>query len=129
MEGPSRSVLQPIVALSTTEAEYIALSEAAKEGIWLKNLVSAFGINQASVRIRCDSSSALSLAANPTYHARSKHIDIRYQRIREMVVQGDIMLEKVPTKENKADGLTKVLPRDAHERCVEMLSLEDKSDL
>ncbi|KAH9648425.1 retrovirus-related pol polyprotein from transposon TNT 1-94-like protein [Citrus sinensis] len=73
-----KASLQSVVALSTTEAEYIALSEAVKEAIWLKGLVTELGLEQGSVNISCDSSSAIQLSKNPKYHERTKHVDINY---------------------------------------------------
>ena len=105
-----RSILQPITALSTTEAEYIRLTEATKEVIWLKGLLTEMGLTQEAIRVHCDSQSALLLAQNSVYHARTKHIDIRYHQIRELVEDGEVELVKVHTKENPADALTKVLP-------------------
>ena len=89
------------------------LTEAAKEAIWLKNLVTEMGLTQEAIRVHCDSQSALLLAQNLVYHARTKRIDIRYHRIRELVEDGEVELVKVHTKENPADALTKVLPRDS----------------
>lgn len=124
-----RSSLQPITALSTTEVEYIGLTEAAKEAIWLKGLLTEMGLTQEAIRVHCDSQSALLLAQNSVYHARTKHIDIRYHRIRELVEDGEVELVKVHTKENPADALTKVLPRDSFQRCVELIRLMDRVEL
>uniref|UniRef100_A0A2N9GSE2 CCHC-type domain-containing protein n=1 Tax=Fagus sylvatica TaxID=28930 RepID=A0A2N9GSE2_FAGSY len=102
-----KSTLQSIVAMSTTEAEYMAVAEAAKEALWLKGLVKELGLNQGGVQKYCDSQSAIYLAKNQVYHARTKHIDVRFHKIRELIVTGDIVLEKVHTSENAADMLTK----------------------
>src|SRR5215471_9169572 len=68
---------QPVVALSSTEAEFIARTHAAKEAQWLRNLLGEFrGILGNPITIHCDNQGAISLAKNSTYHARSKHIDI-----------------------------------------------------
>ena len=120
-----RSCLQPITALSTTEAEYIGITEAAKEALWLKGLMLEMGLDQNVVWIYSDSQSALMLAQNAVYHARMKHIDIRYHRIRELVEEGEVELVKVHTKENPADALTKVLPRDSFQKCVSLMQLMD----
>uniref|UniRef100_A0A2N9G4M2 CCHC-type domain-containing protein n=1 Tax=Fagus sylvatica TaxID=28930 RepID=A0A2N9G4M2_FAGSY len=89
-----KSTLQSIVAMSTTEAEYMAVAEAAKEALWLKGLVKELGLNQGGVQMHCDSQSAIYLAKNQVYHARTKHIDVRFHKIRELIVTGDIVLEK-----------------------------------
>jgi hypothetical protein len=73
-----KSTLQSIVAMSTTEAEYMAVAEAAKEALWLKGLVKELGLNQGGVQMHCDSQSTIYLAKNQVYHARTKHIDVRF---------------------------------------------------
>ena len=78
-----KAELQDIVALSTTEAEYMAAVEAAKEALWLQGLVDTFGVKQEEVKIHCDSQSVIHLAKDKRYHKRTKHIDVRYQNIRE----------------------------------------------
>ena len=80
-----KSSLQHVVALSTTEAEYLALTEAVKESFWLKGLAAEFRLGQKSVSIGCDSSSALCLAKHQVFHERSKHIDVRLYFIREKI--------------------------------------------
>lgn len=77
-----RSSLQPVVALSTTEAKYISLTEAAKEAIWLKGLLKEFGITQGPVQVWCDSQSAICLSKNAVFHERTKHMRVRYDFIR-----------------------------------------------
>ena len=77
-----KAELQETVALSTTEAEYIAAVEASKEELWLKSLVELFGVMQSSVLVHCDSQSAIHLAKDQRYHKRTKHIDVRYHKIR-----------------------------------------------
>ncbi|CAL2258919.1 unnamed protein product [Prunus armeniaca] len=104
-----RALLQPITALSTTEAEYIALAEAGKEAIWLNGLVSQMGITQDCVKLKCDSQSAIHLAKNQVFSGRSKHIEARYQRIRNWVESKEIWIEKIHTDDNAADFLTKIV--------------------
>lgn len=100
-------VVQLISALSTTKAKYMALMEASKEAIWLKRLAKEFGIAQNLVVIQSDSQSAICLVKNQVFHGRSKHIDVRYHRIRDWVYDGDIMVKKVHTTKNASDCLTK----------------------
>ena len=66
---------QSVVALSTTEAKYIATTHASKEEFWLQRLCSSMGLVQEAIRIDCDSQSAIFLAKNPAYHSKTKHID------------------------------------------------------
>ena len=106
-----RSTLQSTVALSTTEAEYMAVTEAFKEAIWLQGLIKDLGIVQKNVNIFCDSQSAICLAKNQVHHGRTKHIDVRFHFIREIIDEGNILLLKIQTAENPADMLTKVVSR------------------
>jgi hypothetical protein len=117
---------QQCVALSTAEAEYVAASEAAKEGIWLTHLHNQFNQPEdhlAAVTLYEDNEGCIKIGQNPELHPRTKHIDIRYHFLREHVTTGNINLEKIPGADQIADGLTKALPRDAHERFVEKMGL------
>jgi hypothetical protein len=76
---------QVVVALSTTEVEYMAATHASKEAVWLHRLCSRIGFEQQAMRINCDSQSAIFLEKNPTYHSRMKHIDVQYHFMRDMV--------------------------------------------
>ena len=105
-----KASLQPVVALSTTEAEYIALTEAVKEAKWPNGIVSELGLNQDTIPICCDSSSAIQLSKNSKYHERTKHVDIRLHFIREEIERGAIDVIKIFTEDNPADALTKPLP-------------------
>ena len=105
-----KSSLQPVVALSTTEAEYIALTEAAKEAIWLKDLINELGFKQEAVDIHCDSQSAMAFAKNAVHHERTNHIHRRFHFIRDTITDGETRILKISTVHNPADILTKVLP-------------------
>ena len=70
--------LQKCVKLSTTEAEYIAATEAGKEMILLKRFLQDLGLNQMEYIVYCDSQSAIDLSKNSMYHVRTKYIDVRY---------------------------------------------------
>jgi hypothetical protein len=118
-----KSTLQSIVAMSTIEVEYMAVAEAAKEALWLKGLVKVLGLNQSGVQMHCDSQSAIYLAKNQVYHARTKHIDVRFHKIRELIVTGDIVLEKVHTIENAADMLTKPVTTAKFKHCLDLTNV------
>lgn len=105
-----RSGLQHIVALSTTEAEYMALAEATKEALWLKGITSELGFIHKKVEIFSNSQSALCLARNSVFHERTKHIDVRLHFIRDVVADGSVVVSKIGTLENPADILTKSVP-------------------
>ncbi|KAE8728811.1 hypothetical protein F3Y22_tig00004072pilonHSYRG00246 [Hibiscus syriacus] len=101
-----------VVATSTTEAEYVAATQANKETIWLKMLLEELGHNQEYVSLFCDSQSALHLARNPSFHSRTKHIRVQYHFIREKVEEGTVDMQKIHTKDNIADFMTKAINAD-----------------
>ena len=76
-----QSRLQNCVSMSTTEAEYIAAAEACKEALWLARLVGDLGIRLEMPMLHCDSQSAIMLAKNPVFHAKTKHIAVKYHFI------------------------------------------------
>lgn len=118
-----QSRLQKCVALSTTEAEYIAAAETGKEMLWLKRYLQELGIKQKEYNVHCDSQSALDLSKNSMYHSRTKHIDIRYHWIREVMDRQLLRLVKIHTKENPADMLTKVVTREKLELCKNVVGM------
>ncbi|XP_038116805.1 secreted RxLR effector protein 161-like [Culex quinquefasciatus] len=101
---------QPTVALSTCEAEYMAVSAAVQEASWWRGISTLFGSNQ-PIEIRCDNQSCIAIAKNGGYNPRTKHIDIRHHYIRDSLEQGVVKLEYVSTDNQIADGLTKPLQR------------------
>jgi hypothetical protein len=107
-----RSKKQELVTLSTAEAEYVAATHAAKESIWLRRLTGEILPPDADpMTLHCDNQAAIKLAQDDNYHARTKHIDIRYHFIRDVVERKLIALEYCPTEDMTADILTKALPR------------------
>ena len=103
---------QEIVALSSCEAEFMAATEAAKQAIWLQELLSeVVGEECKKVTIRVDNRSAIALTKNPVFHGRSKHIHRRFHFIRECVENEQVEVDHVPGSEQKADILTKSLGR------------------
>jgi len=115
-----KSTLQSIVALSTTEAEYMAAAEAVKEAIWLKGLVAELSLVQLESTLRCDSQSAIHLMKNQRFHERTKHIDVRFHFIRDVVEEGTIKVVKVITDDNAADMLTKIVPLAKFAHCKDL---------
>ncbi|XP_052135136.1 secreted RxLR effector protein 161-like [Oryza glaberrima] len=107
-----QSVKQKVVALSSCEAEYIAATTAACQGVWLSQLLGE--INQEELdafKLLIDNKSAIALSKNPVFHERSKHIATRYHYIRERVEDGSVHVEFVGTEGQIADILTKALGR------------------
>lgn len=111
---------------ASTEAEYMALTEAAKEAVWLRNFLSELDIplHTDKIKIRVDNQSAIKLSVNPEFHARTKHIELRHHYVRELVEDGQVELEYINTKENIADMLTKGLPRPQHEYLIEAIGMK-----
>jgi hypothetical protein len=116
---------QSVVALSTTEAEYIAATHASKEAVWLQRLCSSMGLVQQAIRIDCDSQSAIFLAKNPAYHSKTKHIDVQYHFVRDMVEAKRVLLVKVDTLKNVADALTKSVSTQKFSWCRETMGVEE----
>lgn len=115
---------QPTVSLSSTEAEYMATREAAKEIIWLRRLLNDLGHPQREPTVIYEDNTATkSLAENPVHHERTKHIDIAYHFIRERVQTREIRVEHVSTNEQLADLLTKGLIREKWTQMIRKLGL------
>lgn len=118
-----KSSKQKTVALSSTEAEYMALSDAAKEAIYLKNLLYEItGINDCVIMFN-DNQGAQKLSSNPVFHERSKHIDIRHHFIRQCLSDKIIKLVYLSTDKMTADVLTKPLKSSKHNDFVNSLGL------
>lgn len=100
---------QSSVALSTTEAEYMALSLCCTQLLWIKQQLSDFEIQVNNIPIYCDSTSAINLSKNPVLHSKAKHIEVRYHFLRDHVNLGHIHIEHVRTDQQVADIFTKPL--------------------
>lgn len=106
-----RSSRQQSVAKSTTEAEYIAVSEAACDQIWLADLLrDAELLDEPASPLFLDNKGAADVIKAENITRRSRHIEIRYHLIRDLVEKGEIDIRLIPSADNKADGLTKPLP-------------------
>ena len=117
------SRLQKCVALSTTEVEYVAATEACKEAIWLICLVGDLGLGDDMPILHSDSQSAIMLAKNPVFHAKTKHIEVKYHFLRQVLEDKRLELVKVHTYHNPADFLTKSLPSDKFAHCRELMGI------
>ena len=103
-----KSKKQPVVALSSCEAEYVALTNTIQEGKFLKQLMmDLLNVHDFTVDIMVDNQSAMKLAKNPVFHQRSKHINIKYHFIREEIFNKTVFIHYVPTCSNVADIFTK----------------------
>ena len=106
---------QPTVSLSSTEAELISLCDASKEGIWLSNFLSEIGLTAIPFTIFEDNIPCIRIAEEPREHQRSKHIDIKYMFVREMIQKKKIKIHYIPSRDQIADLFTKPLPRGLFE--------------
>lgn len=118
-----KASLQHIVALPSTEAEYIGVTEAVREALWLRGLVNELGISQDNIDVFCDNQSANHLCKNHTYHERTKHIDIRMYWIRDVISDGKVQIRKIPTSDNPVDFIRKVVPASKFRHCLNMLKI------
>jgi hypothetical protein len=105
------------VSLSTKKVEYMAATHASKEVVWLQRLCSSIGLVQQAIRIYCDSQSAIFMAKNLAYHSKTKHIDVQYHFVRDMVEEKKVLLMKVDNLKNVADSLTKNVSIEKFSSC------------
>lgn len=115
------SKLQPTVALSTCEAEFISAANAAKEALWIRNLRAEMTGRVEEVMIKVDNQGALKLLGHPHAHQRTKHIDVAHRFVQERVERGELKFEYIQTNEMVADCTTKVVPlKKLQENCRDM---------
>ena len=114
---------QGSVAKSTTEAEYVSLSQSASEAVWIIQFMKSLDYNIDQVEINCDNQGALLLSNNSVYHARTKHIDVHFHYLRDLKEKGIITTKYCPTSKMVADILTKGLPKISHDRCLNDLGI------
>ena len=104
-----KTELQDTISLSMTEAEYIVAVNASKEALWLRGLAETFGIMQDSIRVHCDSQSVIHLAKDHMYHKRMKHVNVRYHKIRQWVVDDKVIdLVNISTKKNPTNMMMNI---------------------
>ena len=106
------------MADSTTEAEYIDASDAAKEAVWIRNFIFRLGVLPSitnPVDVYCDNNGAIIQAKEPISHKQSKHILRRFHLIHEIIEKGDVKICRAHTDDNVANPSTKPLPQSKHE--------------
>ncbi|KAI3501210.1 hypothetical protein L1887_29073 [Cichorium endivia] len=116
---------QEVVTLSSTEAEYVAATTCACHCVWLKGLFEEIEEKAGTVEVLCDNCSAIKLSKNPVMHRRTKHIDVRYHYIRELVNKEIIKLKFCGTNEQLADMMTKPLTLATFEFIREEIGVRD----
>ena len=121
-----RSKKQSVVARSSAEAEYRAMSHGICEEIWLKKVLS--DLHQSSelpMKLYCDNKAAISIANNPVQHDRTKHVEIYRHFIKKKLEDGSICVPYIPSSQQVADVLTKGLLKQSFDACVSKMSLID----
>ncbi|GJR01519.1 retrovirus-related pol polyprotein from transposon TNT 1-94 [Tanacetum coccineum] len=114
---------QKSAAISSTEAEYIALSGCCAQVLWMRSQLTDYGLGFNKIPMYCDNKSAIALCCNNVQHSRSKHIDIRYHFIKEQVENGVVELYFVRTEYQLADIFTKALCRERIEFLINKLGM------
>ncbi|GJR89673.1 retrovirus-related pol polyprotein from transposon TNT 1-94 [Tanacetum coccineum] len=118
---------QKSTAISSTEAEYIALSGCCAQILWMRSQLTDYGLKFNKIPLYCDNKSAIALCCNNVQHSRSKHIDVRYHFIKEQVENGVVELYFVRTEYQLADIFTKALPRERFNFLIEKLGMKSMS--
>jgi hypothetical protein len=115
---------QATVAVSTTEAEYIAMGSAIRETLWLRQLAKEVGLGSDIITVYADNQSAIKLTKNPVSSMRSKHIDVVYHFARERVMRKDVKVVYLKTEDMLADMFTKPVPRAKLELCKKGIGMD-----
>ena len=114
---------QNFVSLSTAEAEYIAVGSCCSQLLWMKKVLTDYGIFQDSMVVYCDNSSAIDISKNPVQHSKTKHIEIRYHFIRDLVERKIVCLEYILNERQNADIFTKPLDRSKFETLYQVIGV------
>ena len=122
-----KTARQTTTATSTVEAEFVAVSSAIKDVLWLRNLLNELNFKLQPTRVRVDNQGAIRLIQNNQVHSKTKHLDIKLHFIRD-VCGKDLFIEYVSTKENLADMLTKNLPSKRFNEICHQLKLLGKQE-
>jgi hypothetical protein len=115
---------QATISLSSTEAELIAMCHAAKEGIWISNLLSEIGIECKPFLLREDNIPCIKIAEEPREHQRLKHLDIKYLFVRDLIKEGKMKIKYLESSDQPADMMTKPLGRVLLEKHSKFIGLD-----
>jgi hypothetical protein len=118
-----KAVLQPFVALSTTEAQYMTIAEACKELILLKGLYAELCGVDSCINLFSDSQSAIYLTKDQVFHAKTKHIEIKYHYVRDVIENGKLKVCNISTHNNPTDMLTMSIPVAKFELCSNLVGI------
>nr|KYP52516.1 Retrovirus-related Pol polyprotein from transposon TNT 1-94 [Cajanus cajan] len=120
-----KSKRQQTVSKSSAEAEYRAISSVSSEITWLRNLLTDFNINTPFASVYCDNKAAIHISSNPTFHERTKHLEIDLHFIRDKVTKGVIKLIHVRRYHQLADVFTKALPKNAFLGIISKMAIDN----
>ena len=120
-----KSKRQDSVALSSTEAEYMASTQAAKEVLWIKDFMGELGMPQGTVSVFTDNQSSIKAMRNPVGHGRMKHIQLQAYFVRDLIQRGELNFIYCSTDEQVADSLTKAVPREKVQLCNKWMGLQE----
>ena len=115
-----------LYSLISNGSRYVACSSTIHEAVWLRRFLQDIGVVKTTfepVTLYCDSMDALAYIKDSKYHGKTKHIQIRYNFVREMITQNEVALKHIPTNEMVVDPFTKPVARDAFVRLVRSLGL------
>ena len=114
-----------MVALSTTEVEYMAATQACKEVIWVRRIIEELEHKQEKMYLFCDSQSTLYIARNLAFHFRTKHIGVQYHFVREVVENGSVDMQKIYTNDKIVYVFTKSINTNKFKWCQSSCGLEE----
>ena len=103
------------MSLSTAEAEYIATGSCCSQLLWIKKVLTDYGISQDTMVVYCDNSNAIDISKNSVQHSKTKHLEIRYHFIRNLVERKIVCIKYIPTERQNADIFTKPFDRSKFE--------------
>ncbi|GKB16749.1 hypothetical protein Tco_0850672 [Tanacetum coccineum] len=103
---------QTTPTISTNEAKYVAIGKPCQQALWMKQAMKDYDIHRKDILVLCDNKGAVYLSKNPVHHSQTKHIDIRHHSLQGNVQKGNILMEKVTSKDNIVDILTKPLKHE-----------------
>ena len=114
---------QNSISLSTIEAEYIAVGSCCSQLLWVKKLLNDYGITQDTMVVYCDNSNVIDISKNPVQHSMTKHIEIRYHFIRDLVERKIVALKYIPIECQNVDIFTKPLDRSKFETLHQVIGV------
>ena len=114
---------QNSVSLSIAETEYIAAGSYCSQLLWMKKVLTDYGISQDTIVVYCDNSSAIDISKNPVQHSKTKYIKIRYHFIRDLVERKIVCLEYILTERQNADIFTKPFDRSKFETLRQVIGV------